>query len=315
MNRNHLKVLVLAGGPDRERDISLISGATITAAVSQAGHEVWQRDITPDNLSALDEFVANKGDVIFPILHGAWGEGGQLQAILDQRNLPYVGCRAPSSKLCMDKDAAKQALLAAGLPTPPSQLLTPGIKRTLDTPLVLKPPLEGSSIDIEICQNPEQVRRARTRLQRRHQTLLAERYIVGKELTVGIIAGPDGKLRALPPIHIVPATAFYDYSAKYDRDDTQYLFKIALPAPVLADIADISVKAAVALGCRHLCRVDLIVDHDNQPWILEINTLPGFTSHSLLPKAAAHSGIPVPKLVESLLRHALADAVAPVRSI
>ena len=124
----------------------------------------------------------------------------------------------------------------------------------------------------------------------------------------GVIIGDDGKFRALPPIHIIPATAFYDYSAKYDRDDTQYLFDIDLPANALSHIKDISVKAATALGCRHMCRVDLIVDDDNQPWILEINTLPGFTSHSLLPKAAAHSGIPVPQLVERLLRCALADA-------
>ena len=124
-----LKVLVLAGGPDRERGISLISGATITAAVTQAGHEVWQRDITPDDLSALDEFVAKKGDVIFPILHGAWGEGGDLQAILDQRGLTYVGCRAAAAKLCMDKDAAKRAMLAADLPTPPSEILTPNLSK------------------------------------------------------------------------------------------------------------------------------------------------------------------------------------------
>lgn len=308
MTSKRLKVLVLAGGPDRERDISLISGATITAAVTQMGHDVWQRDITPDNLEALDEFVTQKADVIFPILHGAWGEGGQLQSILDQRALPYVGCRAAASKLCMDKDAAKNAMRQAGLPTPPSQLLTPGVKRTLDTPLVLKPPLEGSSIDIAICQDAEQARRARTRLQRRHPLLLAERYIVGKELTVGVIIGDDGKLYALPPIHIIPATVFYDYSAKYDRDDTQYLFDIDLPAHTLTQIKEVSVKAAETLGCRHLCRVDLIVDHDNQPWILEINTLPGFTSHSLLPKAAAHSGLPVPQLVERLLRRAIADS-------
>ncbi|MCX5661257.1 MAG: D-alanine--D-alanine ligase [Planctomycetota bacterium] len=321
-----LKIMVLAGGPDREHDVSLMSGATVTSGLAQAGHDVRQRDIRPDDLAALDEFASWGGDVVFPMLHGSWGEGGGLQRILEERGLRFVGCRAASAELCMDKTRAKLEFVKAGLPTPPFELLAAGDRRSVAPPLVVKAPTEGSSIDLVICRNHEQVRRARSRLHKRHTHLLLEKFVAGKELTIGVFpppsppATPDkvgGKgngrakpmsaedARALPPIHIVPATEFYNYSAKYDRDDTQYLFDIDLPEAVLAECRRVSVEAARALGCRHLCRVDLIVDDEGQPWILEINTIPGFTSHSLFPKAAAHAGISLPRLLDHFARQAL----------
>jgi len=304
-----LKVLVLAGGPDREREVSLQSGATVTNALSQAGHEVRQRDITPDNLTALDEFTQWGGHVVFPMLHGAWGEGGGLQAILDARGLRYVGCRTDAAALCMDKHQAKQRLIEHGLPTPPSELLTTGQRAAMGPPVVVKPPCEGSSIDLTICRDEETLRRTRVRLRRRHARILVERFIEGMELTVGLIAPEDGPgFIALPPIHIIPATEFYDYNAKYARDDTQYLFDIKLPKPALAEVVRVAAEAAHVLGCRHMCRADIIVDRDKKPWILEVNTIPGFTSHSLLPKAANHAGIPLPKLVGRLVRLAMAEA-------
>ncbi|MCE9592161.1 MAG: D-alanine--D-alanine ligase [Planctomycetes bacterium] len=302
-----LKVLVLAGGPDRERPVSLQSGATVTNALAQAGHDVRQRDITPDNLAALDEFTQWAGHLVFPMLHGAWGEGGGLQKILAERKLPHVGCRADAAELCMDKHRTKLVLIEHGLPTPPSELLIAGQRATFGPPVVVKPPCEGSSIDLTICRDDESLRRTRSRLRRRHARLLVERFVEGMELTVGLVGSEDGKtMDALPPIHIIPATEFYDYNAKYDRDDTQYLFDIKLPKAALAEVMRVSVEAARVLGCRHMCRVDIIVDREKRPWILEVNTIPGFTSHSLLPKAAARAGITLPKLVDRLARLALA---------
>ena len=293
--------MVLAGGPDRERPVSLQSGATITAALAEAGHVVEQRDITPLDLSALDEFVAWRGDVVFPILHGPWGEGGGLQRILDQRGLPYVGSSGPAADLCMDKQRTKVALQQAGLPTPPSQLLGIGDALTLSAPLVLKPLREGSSIDVAICPDDAAVQRSRAELATRHSMLLAEKFIAGIELTVGVVGGPAG-YEPLPPIQIQPAAAFYDYEAKYQRDDTRYVFDIKLPPAVLDRVRTLALEAHRVLGCRHLSRVDMMVDAAGDPWIIEVNTLPGFTSHSLLPMAARHAGIPTATLVDRLAR-------------
>lgn len=303
-----LKVLVLAGGPDRERPVSLRSGERVAIALRQAGHEVRQADILPDDLSALDAFVAWGGDVIFPVMHGSWGEGGPLQRILDQRGLRYVGCRADAAELCMDKLRSKQVLVDRGLPTPAFQTLRKGQVPSLPLPLVLKAPREGSSIDLVICRDAVSLHAALEDLFQRHRTLLAEAYIVGKELTVGVI-GRSGAEQVLPPIQIVPATEFYDYEAKYNRDDTRYLFDIDEPLTVLSDVKAVALAVYRALGCRHLSRVDIMLDSQHRPWVLEVNTIPGFTDHSLLPKAARESGLAMPELVD-LLAHLAAGQPA-----
>lgn len=293
--------MVLAGGPDREQPVSLISGAQVNQALKQAGHEVLQCDIGPQDLSALDKFMDWQGDVIFPVLHGAWGEGGPLQSVLDQRSLCYVGCRSTAARAAMNKVQTKELMVAHRLPTPAYETLESGRRRTLAPPLVLKPPAEGSSIDIAICRDNRQARLARTRLGRRHAMLLAEAFIDGLELTVGVLEMEKG-IVALPPIQIVAATDFYDFEAKYDRDDTQYLFDIDLPQDVLDRARELAIRTHYVVGCRHMSRVDFVVDVHNEPWILEINTIPGFTTHSLLPMAAAQAGIPMLDLVDRLVR-------------
>ncbi|MCC6579830.1 MAG: D-alanine--D-alanine ligase [Phycisphaeraceae bacterium] len=306
--KSTLKVMVLAGGPDRERPVSLVGGEQVAAALKQAGHEVMLRDIGPDDLSALDAFVQWGGDVLFPVMHGSWGEGGPLQQLLDARKLPYVGSGAPASSLCMDKHRTKLALEQHGLPTPPYELLSLGQKRSLKAPVVLKATHEGSSIDLFICRQESEAEHAMAQLHERHARVLVERFVTGKELTVGILGTP-GRGRAgtiaLPPICIVPATEYYDYQAKYTREDTRYLFdagEMGLTPAVLELAKSASLQAHQACGCRHLSRVDLIVDASGKPWILEINTLPGFTTHSLVPKAAARMGIDMVTLVDRLAR-------------
>src|SRR5690606_8878638 len=150
-----------------------------------------------------------------------------------------------------------------------------------------------------ICRDEAAADAARADLHARHPKLLLERFIAGREITVGVIVSPEapGGYIALPPIHIVPAVEFYDYQAKYERDDTQYRFDIDLPEPKLSALRQAALSAFFALGCRHLSRIDFIVDAEQRPWILEVNTLPGFTSHSLLPMAAAQAGIPLEALV------------------
>jgi D-alanine-D-alanine ligase len=315
-----LKVMVLAGGPDRERPVSLASGSQVAAALAERDHLVRLHDIGPENLDALDTFESWGGDVIFPILHGGWGEGGPLQKLLDDRGLPYVGARAEPARLAMQKDRAKLVMQAQGLPTPPFELLKKGRRLRLEPPLVLKPPCEGSSIDTVICRDDAEATRARRRLAARHDELLAERFVEGLEITVSTIEGSGGVV-ALPAIHIVPATSFYDYEAKYLRDDTDYRFQIDLGADVLEHMGRLAVRTHEVLGCRHLGRVDFIVDGDGTAWILELNTLPGFTTHSLLPKAAARAGLPMPDLVDHLARlgaglrspHAIGSKVGAIK--
>ena len=299
--------MVLAGGPNREHAVSLMSGAQVSAALANAGHDVLQRDITPDDLGALDEFVRWGGHVIFPALHGSWGEGGALQFILEEQGIPYVGSNAPVSEVCMDKHRTKLVLQRCGLATPCFELLSTAQRRSLQLPLVIKAPREGSSIDMEICHDESAIRRARRRLRQRHPKLLLERFIPGKELTVGLL-GDHPRTIALPPIQIVPAIGYYDYDAKYLRDDTGYCFdpgEMGLPEAVLNQARELAVKSHDVLGCRHLSRVDLIVDQDLKLWIIEINTLPGFTSHSLIPMAAARAGISFAALTNRLVEMAL----------
>ncbi len=283
--------------------MSLLSGQQIAQALKQAGHEVWLRDCLPNDLTALDEFETWGGHLIFPILHGSWGEGGPLQQILDERELTYVGCTHDAASLCMDKYRTKRMLQQHGLPTPVFERISRHQQPTLPTPLVLKAIDEGSSFDLHICTDQDMLESALTDLHSRHEHLLAEQYIAGPELTVSILDEV-----ALPVIQIAPATDFYDYEAKYQRDDTQYLVgpeQIDLPPALLQHIQSLARQAHQALGCRHLSRVDFMVDAQQQPYILEVNTLPGFTSHSLLPMAAAARGMDLPTLTDRLVRLAL----------
>ena len=319
MAKTPLNILVLRGGPDRERPVSLQSGGQVAQALRDAGHTVYERDILPDDLSALDDAKKLGVQVVFPVLHGPWGEGGPLQAILEQSGFAYVGCREKSARLCMDKWETKKALQDAGLPTAEAELIERGQKRSLPAPCVVKALDEGSSFALAICHSEAEADDAVEKLFADHERLMVERFVKGKELTVGVVEGLDaasaGKMPAppdtqagpvaLPPIHIIPAVAFYDYEAKYTRDDTQYRFDIDLPDACLSSVTDAAKRAFETLGCRHLARIDFIVDDQLHLSILEANTMPGFTSHSLVPKSAKHLGIGFPDLCNHLARLAL----------
>lgn len=295
-----LSIMVLMGGASTERAVSQASGEAVAAALESRGHHVSQADVSPDDLSALDRADV---DVVFVALHGSFGEDGQLQHILEQRGLRYTGSDPKASRLGMDKIEAKRRFAEAGVPTPPFAVAEASRRAVLDFPfpVVVKPADQGSSVDCSIVRQASELEAAVTHIADTYGRCLIEQYIRGPELTVGILAG-----RALPVCQIRSATAFYDYEAKYQDERTEYLFDIDLPGELLQRVQQLSVSAFEALGCRDMSRVDWMIDAATlQPYCLEVNTIPGFTSHSLLPKAAAQVGISFPELCEQLVKMAM----------
>lgn len=287
-----LRITVLAGGPGAERKVSLASGAAITAALREAGHTVTQADIGPDDLSALDL----PADVVFPALHGTFGEDGRLQAELARRGLPFVGSDQAASALAIDKVATKRCAVELGLRTPAFEHVTVGGAATLAPPCVVKPVSEGSSVLLAMPKTVAERDEAVAACVAACGAALVEARIVGPELTCGIVGQ-----RALPVIRIQPAGESYDFAAKYESGTTQYLFDMLTPEVEQQVQAD-SLRLAARIGTRHLARIDWMLDADERHWLLEVNTLPGFTASSLLPKAAARVGISFAQLCDQLAR-------------
>lgn len=307
MSASRKTVLVLGGGPDAEREVSLSSAAGVAEGLLKSGRfEVVARTI--DRIS-LDQLQAMTGDVVFPVLHGAYGEGGPLQDLLERDGRPYIGCGPRAARAAMDKITTKLSAAKAGVPTPESCVLNlKDSQCPLPFPVVVKPVHDGSSVGLHICRTADAwpgVFEEVTDDLRAHpqRVYMIERYIAGRELTVGLIDG-----RALPTIHIVPADGPYDYEAKYTRDDTKYMLDPELPPGVDERIKAHAAAVCRTLGVRHLARVDFMLDQGGTAWLLEVNTMPGFTSHSLVPKAAGHAGMPMAELCATLVDLALRDA-------
>ena len=299
--RRTLRITVLMGGPSAEREVSLASGAAVADALESLGHRIERADISPENLEALNL----EADVVFIALHGSFGEDGQLQQILDDRDIRYAGSGPQASARSMDKVRTKLTLLEEGIPTPPYAVVDAGkCERELicwRLPAVIKPVHEGSSVDCQIAQHPLQAAAMTDRLVRKHGRCLIEDYIRGPELTVSILGD-----RALPVCQIIPRREFYDYRAKYEDEATEYSFEPSVPEEVVRRVQEDSLRAHRALGCRDFSRVDWMVDQEtSQPYCLEVNTIPGFTTHSLLPKAAARTGLDMAALCEEMVSLAL----------
>ncbi len=307
-----LTILVLRGGPSAEREVSFAGGAAVAAALRNAGHAVIEADIAPDNLSALDD---HQFDLVFPVLHGTFGEDGVLQEILEKRNFTFAGSDSVSSRLAMDKFRSKTAFIQAGLDTAESVLI-PALNENLENPrerkpvitaaleqigipCVVKPNCQGSSVGVVIVQHEEEANRAVVQSLTEYGDCLIEQFIAGRELTVGILAG-----RALPVLEIRPKQAFYDYQAKYLDDSTEYLFEMGLDEGFLKILQEDAEKAFAVLGCRDFGRVDFLMDSQERAYLLEINTIPGFTDHSLLPKAAGRAGMNMAQLCDKIVRMA-----------
>jgi len=287
------------GGLSSEREVSLESGAGVLEALMERGFDAvaidWQEGMWLPN-----ELEENDIEVVWLALHGTYGEDGAVQGLLGCLGLPYTGSGILASALAMDKVASKRIFESNGVPTPRWRMVPPdaGVAFVEDfaLPLVVKPALEGSSVGVSIVREQSALAAA-LELARRHRgPTLVESYVAGAEVCVGIL---DDEV--LGTIEIRPASGFYDYDAKYKRDDTQYLMPAPLPGPTVQRIEAAALAAHRALGCSGYSRVDLRVDESGAPFLLEVNTLPGMTSHSLIPKIAAHRGISYADLCERIL--------------
>ena len=297
-----MRVTVLAGGPSNEREISLTSGRAVAAALKQAGHQVHLADIAPDDLSALDVPV----EVIFPVLHGEWGESGGLQEILEARDLPFVGSGSAASRLGMNKVETKRFWQLAGLPTPAYHRIDSPVVREAPGPCVIKPIFGGSSIDCFLrktsAESTADIAEPVSYLVAKYGACMVEQFIDGHEMTVGILFE-----RPLPPIWIDPgAGQWFDYNQKYSAQGAAHRFDLPpmLDPGGAADLQQMCVEAHRIIGARDLSRIDVMIDRAGKPWLLEINTMPGFTGRSLLPDAARHAGMDFPALCGALVSNA-----------
>lgn len=297
-----MKVTVLKGGFSSEREVSLKTGAAVAAALRARGHEVREVDVTCD---FVDFGPLEGADVVFIALHGKFGEDGQLQEMLDRRQIPYTGSTAAASATAMDKQAAKERFAAAGVRTPSGAVLKAdspratakaarAIAAALDYPVVVKPCCEGSSVGVSIHTGPRTIARGVAEAFKHGDRVMIERYVPGRELTVGIFEG-----RPLPAIELKPAQEFFSYDAKYRDGRTEYVVTADPRAEAEA------MKAHAALGCDGFSRVDLRITEDGTPYVLEVNTIPGLTERSLLPKAAKAAGIDFEELCDRIVRNAL----------
>jgi len=305
-------VLVLGGGPDAERDVSLLSSKGVADALASRNISVHYEII--DQINA-DQLARLRGDVIFPVLHGGFGEGGPLQEIMLRDGRPFVGCQASAARLAMDKMATKLLAAKLGIPTADACVLNPadaGEAAPFASPAVLKPVHDGSSVGLHVCSTQARLDDAMklVRADQRSNPLrvyMIERMIVkARELTVPILDG-----QALAPIEIIPAEGVYDYNAKYIRGDTQYTVNPPLPGNTGAQVRSWAQAIFRAMGARHLARIDFMLDQSGVAYLLEVNTMPGFTARSLVPKSAAACGISYAALCEVLVGFAVRDAAEP----
>ncbi len=296
-----LDITVLSGGPSAEREVSLQSGQAVFESLKRLGHRVTLSDIGPDDLSALDR----EADFVFVALHGDFGEDGKVQAELDARGLPYAGSGAVASRLAMDKAAAKTRFREVGIPTPDFAVVNggnlAGLGSQLSAPVVVKPLASGSSVDTTIVRTDGELPGVAGAVIDKYGEALVERFVDGPELTVAVLGD-----QALPVCEIRTKREFYDYQAKYIDDDTEYLFDLDLPIALLARVQAMGLAAHKGLGCRVFSRVDFMVDGESmEPYVLEVNTIPGFTSHSLVPKAAARVGLSFDELCQWIVQRSL----------
>lgn len=305
-------VVVLAGGISHERDVSLRSGRRVADSLAEHGIEVTLRD--PD-ATLLGHLAETRPDVVWPALHGASGEDGALRALLDLIGVPYVGSRPGAARLAWDKPSAKTIVARAGVATPDSISLPrdtfrelgassvlESVADALAVPLVVKPAQGGSAQGVTIVSDPAELPRAMVDAYTYCDTALIERQVIGTEIAIGVIDSGDGPV-PLPAVEIEPVSGVYSFEARYNAGETRFFTPARLDARVASDAASAAIDAHVALGLRHLSRVDLIVDASGTAQFLEANVLPGLTETSLLPLALEAAGHDL-----GWVYHALAEA-------
>lgn len=296
-----LRIAVLFGGFSSEREISLKSGEAVSNALESLGHQVFRVDVRDHQLKELDSLEL---DVAFIALHGTFGEDGEIQKLLQDRGIPYTGSGPVASKNAMDKLISKALFLKHGIPTPPYIVVNkdttfPDAEHAIlsfGLPVVIKPRAEGSSLGVTIVRERKKIAEALNTALAFQDTALVEKYIKGREITVGIL-----EERALPLIEIRPRQEFFSYNAKYHDPETEYIVNPILPPERYALMQDLAVRAHRTLGCEMFSRVDMILSDEGEPFVLEVNAIPGLTLRSLVPKAARAAGIEFPQLCQRLV--------------
>jgi D-alanine-D-alanine ligase len=311
------RVAVLKGGRSLERTVSLSSAARVEDALDRAGNEVVSIDVGSDLVERLRE---SRPDVAFVALHGAEGEDGTVQELLELLGIPYTGSRPAACARCWDKVVAKHVLLDAGIPTPEFHAFTqaafrdlgaaaalPEIERRLGFPIVVKPARGGSALGIKFARRDTDVPGALVAAFAYDTRILLERYIAGRDLAVSVLDG-----RPLPVIEAVPeGEDFYDFEARYEIGRTSFVCPAPLPDEVAERAQELSVAAWDALGCTGVARIDLMLEEaTGQLQVLEANVIPGFTDTSLLPQAAEAAGVGFDELVQRLLELAVSRSTA-----
>jgi D-alanine-D-alanine ligase len=303
-----LRIAVLCGGDSDERAISLQSGRCVAEALRERGHEVTVVDpsVTPPEAALFRDI-----DVAFLALHGRNGEDGTIQGVLERMGVVFTGSGAEASRLAFSKSASKERFFQCGVPTPVYVLVheSDGVRRCRELadrigfPLVVKPDSQGSSLGVSIVRSPDALRAALERCFSYDSFALFEQAVMGTEWTLSLLDDEP-----LPLIQITTPREFFDFTAKYEDPATQYRFQFAESRAAVASLVDAGRRAALAVGAKGLSRVDLRLDSDGRPWVLEVNTIPGLTEHSLLPKAAVQAGISLGELCERCLERSLIAA-------
>jgi D-alanine-D-alanine ligase len=313
------RIVVLAGGISHERDVSLRSGRRVADSLAEQGIEVDLRD--PD-ASTLAYLKSTRPDVVWPALHGASGEDGALRGLLEFLDIPFVGSRSDAARLAWDKPTAKVLVARAGVSTPRSITLPreafrelgaasvlDSISDDLPMPVVVKPAQGGSAQGVTVVDDIADLPRAMVDAYTYCDVALIEQKIVGTEIAVGIIDTGDGPV-ALPAVEIVPLSGVYSFEARYNAGATTFFTPARIPEPAAVRAAEAAIAAHLALGLRHLSRVDMIVDKAGTPWFLEANVLPGLTETSLLPQALEAAGHDLGWVYAALADAAIAEARA-----
>lgn len=306
------KIAVLMGGRSAERDVSLRTGKAICDALQKKGHAAVTIDVDENIVENLKK---HKVELVFLALHGKYGEDGTIQGLLEILNIPYTGPGVLASAIAIDKIMTKKLLVFSGLSTPryifisKYDFLKDGdkvigdIKSKLGLPVVIKAPTQGSSIGVAFVYKEEEILPGIRLAMKYDDEILIEEMVPGVEVTASILGNRDPV--ALPLVEITSATGVYDYEAKYTAGMSDHIIPARLPEEVQKEIQQIAIKTYKAIGCRGLSRIDFIVDKDFQPFVLEVNTMPGMTATSLFPDAARAAGLNFPDLTEKIMELAL----------
>lgn len=284
--KKNIRIALLMGGPGSEREVSITSGNGVLEALRSEGFT----NVTPVIVDSERPTIPEGTELCYNMIHGTYGEDGGLQSYLEELGIPYTGAGSETSRNCFDKVLTKKFFIAGNVPTPLSETIAPGQMPTLPVPCVIKPPCEGSSVGVHIVHTAEELPAAVADAARYGKEILVEEYIKGKELTVAIFNG-----EALPVVHICPRSGFYDmnnkYPSLYGGVGSDYICPADISEEDTQAVQAAAVAAYKALNVEVYGRVDVLLTDDGKPYVLEINTIPGMTSASLFPKAAAAAGI------------------------